>query len=953
MILLVALLAVGPAHWITLLREGHVQEAALLLEAEQRREPRNAQVVNDLGFAYEKLGRRADAERLYRQAIQVSPARWTAYANLGSLLEDAPDRWERAEETIALLQQGLARVPPGAGRMNVALRLAGFERSVGRTAQARARLSALGELQHEQARRARELLDRIAAEEKARAQEDWPDALPSAAQAAALKAAEVQLATGDARAALAAAETLLAQLPAWRAAHWLRARSLDAMGRVDEEARALRILTQLAPSHARAWRRLGEILAQQGGLLEADRADEALRQALALEPSWSELWLLRARVALRQGRGADAQREVERYQRGGFPKSPEAERLLALARAQPASGGAQPQQSAAREPSQNAHALVQQAAAVGEAPEAARALLLQAVDDSPGYPEAAAALFALGGGVPDKTIAALRDDGAGLLELAAQLRRAGAAAGVVAPFVDRAVQLGTPEALYTRALSRLEAADNAGALADLIAYAASPQPQHLDEARTLRAQLLPVSRADPGALQARLRLAEDRPEAALSTLGSRCTATVPVQRLLGLGAVHEFSGELPEALECYRLASRESEPEALQRLARVAARAPDKRVLPELRKAASLSLPDAYWALAQLAQGSAALPDLERFLALAAPDDPFLPDARAARERVLRSTTEAAAERLRKELAASFLLIAALAAGALWLWYGHTLQRALRKAPRLFPPLARAVAEVRHDVIKHRASVLGMLAEPGASRADVARALLSPEPASQAVAARYEALRNSARAQGVELRRLSREPVFGPLVRDLSRAEALLQAEGHLAELALIDARIRELHAPRLAALLRLAPRTRLDATAVAGWIRDVEAEMRRGGARWTDPSILLEGMEVDFPVERSALSTIFANLLRNAQAAAQGGSVIVRLGEERDAAGRNLTVLLVGDSAQNTVSLEAIEERESGRGLALVRDLTREWQGHLVVRPEEAPWTKAVGACFPSAPAP
>jgi len=46
-----------------------------------------------------------------------------------------------------------------------------------------------------------------------------------------------------------------------------------------------------------------------------------------------------------------------------------------------------------------------------------------------------------------------------------------------------------------------------------------------------------------------------------------------------------------------------------------------------------------------------------------------------------------------------------------------------------------------------------------------------------------------------------------------------------------------------------------------------------------------MKGMEVEFPVERGALSTIFANLLRNAQAAAEGGEVIVRLGEERDAA--------------------------------------------------------------------
>ena len=245
-----------------------------------------------------------------------------------------------------------------------------------------------------------------------------------------------------------------------------------------------------------------------------------------------------------------------------------------------------------------------------------------------------------------------------------------------------------------------------------------------------------------------------------------------------------------------------------------------------------------------------------------------------------------------------------------------------------------------------------MVAEPGASREDVARALLSPEPASATLARQYEALRTAARAQGVSLRRLAREPCFGPLARDLSRAESLLRGSGGEDELLRIDARIRGEHAARLSGLLRLGPRTRLDAEAVAGWIRDVEAEMRRGGSAWTAPSIMLAGMGVEFAVERGALSTIFANLLRNAQAAAAGGEVIVRLGEERDAAGRNLTVLLVGDSSAHTVSLDAIEQRESGRGLSLVRDLAREWQGHVVVRAEEPPWKKAVGACVPAPPA-
>jgi signal transduction histidine kinase len=553
--------------------------------------------------------------------------------------------------------------------------------------------------------------------------------------------------------------------------------------------------------------------------------------------------------------------------------------------------------------------------------------------------------------VSEKTLQALQNDGPGLLELAAQLRRAGAAPSVVAPFIDRAVQLETPEGRYARAALRIEQADRAGALDDLIAYAASPQPLHLEEARGLRAQLVEPPRSDMAALQARLRLAEDRPEAALSALGSRCEAGTPVQRLVELGEVREFTGELPQALECYRLAA--PLPEALRRLARVAERSPDPRAAAELKLAAAQGIAPAHWALARIDllqnRPDDALPRIEKFLAAAAPDDPGLTDAGAERDRLLRSSTAAAQARIRQRAAIGFGALAILLALAAFFWAGATVESALGKAPQLYPLVARMVGEIRHDVIKHRLSVLGMAAD---RRAEVARSLLSPEPVSHAVAQRYQAVRTAARALGVSLRRMRREPIFGRLARDLSRAETLLKApSGGENELLRIDERIRELHSPRLAALLRLAPRTRLDAGAVAGWIRDVEAEMRRGGSSWTDPSILLQGMEVEFPVERSALSTIFANLLRNAQAAAAGGEVIVRLGEERDAAGRNLTVLLVGDSAENTVSLEAIEQRESGRGLALVRDLTREWQGHLVVRPEEPPWKKAVGACFPAPP--
>src|SRR5205814_7195078 len=115
---------------------------------------------------------------------------------------------------------------------------------------------------------------------------------------------------------------------------------------------------------------------------------------------------------------------------------------------------------------------------------------------------------------------------------------------------------------------------------------------------------------------------------------------------------------------------------------------------------------------------------------------------------------------------------AALAAAAVLLlarrrWGGRTVASALRRRPALFPEVSRAVGEVRHDVLKHRAGVLGLLADPDASRAEVARALTEPQPASVVTASIYDRLAQAARGPGVALRALPREPVFGALARDL------------------------------------------------------------------------------------------------------------------------------------------------------------------------------------------
>jgi tetratricopeptide (TPR) repeat protein len=79
-----------------------------------------------------------------------------------------------------------------------------------------------------------------------------------------------------------------------------RARAGASAGRVDEAAADLEIAVNLAPSDADAWRALGRLLAVHGGALEAERADEALRNALTLEPAWTDLRELRAQVARRR-----------------------------------------------------------------------------------------------------------------------------------------------------------------------------------------------------------------------------------------------------------------------------------------------------------------------------------------------------------------------------------------------------------------------------------------------------------------------------------------------------------------------------------------------------------------------------------------------------------------------------------------------------------------------------
>lgn len=978
--------AVGPSA---------LQATAQLLEQALKDSPDDLDTINQLAQVLAQLGRRAESQALYRRAIAQAPDNWLAYARLAELLTQDPRRWEQRGEVGALLKTGLLRTTEDVeGHLRLLISTANFERAVGQTQAARARLQVLetAALPAAVRKQVLDLLDDIQSDEQQSALRDWPEPPIPPGLKGQLLIAEQSLRDGDAQSALRDVDALLRAGASWRAPRWLRARALEALGRFDDAERELTILLQLSPSHAAAWRELGILLAAHGGALDAGRSDEALRHALALEPGYFDLWLLRAQVSLRRGDLAAAQSALQRYLREALEQAPqklhdlEVRRLLHAVKGQPdtAQQPARLGRSAAV-PSAKAQELYHQAKdwlksgdPVGLAPD----LLAAALQDSPGFIDAAVTTYALTGQVPPATVAALWQDGEALLELGRQLRALVSTAETrqaLRPWLDRAIALGNQAAYFERGALLIEDNKPAEGLSDLRAYvAAAASPVALDEARVLLTAVDSPGAEEAVLTRARSLLLSDKPQEAIAALGGVCRdgegGAVGAPRLLMLGVVHEWAGELAAAVECYRLALRHGAAAAsLPRLAGVAARAPlplTAQLEPELKQAAAqeVNAPSAHFALARLALSRGAtepaLARIDSFLREAPLQDPSRGAALFIRGQITAERARLQHKVQVRRFTIGALILLALGGVLVWLLRGRTLARALVRRPALFPELARTIGQLRHDVLKHRTSALGLLAgDPGRGdelHEQVQHMLWEPERASSLIAAAYARLQTAARAHGVLLRPLHREPIFGPLVRDLRRAESLLRAErltpAALTRLRRVDERLRELHSERLGSLLRLGPRTRVDALLITAWIRDVEAELRLRMQPWISPVLLLEGLDLEFPVERQALMTLFVNLLRNAQAAvasepeaASPPSVLVRVGEERDALGRRLLLLLVGDSATRELTLETVERRESGRGLAILRDLVHEWRGHLIVRAESPPLIKGVGACFPT----
>ena len=925
------------------LRQGQGEAAVAELRTAFAAKPNSAAIATDLGFALGKLGQTREAESTLRKAIELDPKRFYAYANLAELLAESPERFQRASEIASLLRRGLVSVSDNErGKATVTLALANFERSVGKLDEARTLIAPLVPLPENVGQRARELQTAIAADEAALALDDWPAPVLGQSERHSLRAAEGKLREGKASAALEQASGLIASKPGWAKARLVRGKALEALGRHDQAVTELSLLLQFRPSEAEAWRLLGTILAKHGGALEAGRAEEALRRALMLEPTWDDLRELRRQVAERRRASTGETRQPE----------------------------SSPPTSKARELLDEAQRWIDQ-----DAPEMADVLLAQALADSPQFVEAAVASFALSGKVPQASVKAMWNDGAALARFATLLlglRSDSATSALVRSWLDRAVERGAAEGRFGRALLRSREGDRSGALADLQVYVTSyANPAHLDEARMLRSTLLSSeSRGDAAIREARRLLLSDRPEAAERVLGGPCRAGLPPATLVELGRIREYLGDVVQALACHRLAADASGgktsagQDALLRLSLLAARLPEDQagaLETYLHGARQAGIPVAAWALARIEKSRGHARDAatlaRAFLAEAEADDSLRPPA----EELVRQVESASAEeRARRSvrntrLAVAFAILAGLALllGLRARFRGMTLTRALARKPDLFPELTRAVAEIRHDLLKHRASVLGLAGSEGTSREEIVRAICEPTPLSKALGDLYEQLADRARALGIALRPMLREPIIGDLARDILAGERLLRGQGSNQELLDLDREFREIHVPRLARLLAAGPSTALHPSQLAIWIRMVEVEM--GQAGWTTPAIMIADLDLALPVAESVVAAIVVNLLRNAATAVrgvEGSRILLRVDLDRDVTGRRMVSLLVADSAKGMLSLDDIEQRDGQRGLGIVRDLVRRWGGYMIVRDETAPLVKSVGAVFPAAEA-
>ena len=936
------------ADGVRLLRERRIEPAIIALEQAVALDDKSALFATDLGYAYLVGNRLGEAEAAFKQGIALDPTRPHAYGHLVECILREPTRWEKRAELFRILDQGIRNNSERERRHKLEIARIRAERGFGLLDRAREHIQeALRD--HPSRSIEKQLLDLklglVDDDNARRAIRDWPE--PEVSEPAKLRYQQCeQLTRSHARKeCLTCLNEVLDLFPAWRAPRHLRVKVLTEQGHYDEAVKELSTLVRLEPSEPSNYRQLGLLLAAHGGLLELERADQALHMAQALEPEWADLAQVRQTLAARRF-------DTQSPNRSPQPRPPE--------------------------PTENARRLYEEAeTSLESGPEnrqSALALLDQALRESPAFVEAAALWFSQTRKAPEKTVEALWHDGALLTALYQECAHVEPALPrtVLERWLNRAIALGSTEARLARALSLRSRGDRSAAERELANYMALvSNREEVESVQQLRTEMLekprsPTGLLDEAILNARVRLKSDDPDGALRQLDAPCRAPQEPERLLWLGIVYEQKADTSQALQCYEIALGEADggnarARIARRFARLLARSDVKYLLgPSAERLAPLASlePAADWALGRRAiergQADVAKAHIAGYLKRAADDDTFVAQARAAQQQLVRRAEQSRARQQRQLKFGAAGGAAGLGLVALLVYFigyrGLTAARAVRRFPRLYPELRRLIGQLRHDVLKHRTSALGLLAQDPSALEQIRRTLLEPMPVSTVVEDVYSKLVAAARARGVRLRRLAREPVFGALVKDLQLIERALTHSPNEARLRALDSRLRNVHSEALQRLLAEGPRFQMTAVAIHTWIASLQAELTGRSEFWCVPALQMSAPMLQFPLDESSLFQIFTNLLRNAEAAVSHVNeprLLVRMLSETDFTGRSWVKLQIEDNADGILNETHIENSPADRGLGIIRDTVRDWHGRIVFGTESAPYRKVISVEF------
>lgn len=461
------------------------------------------------------------------------------------------------------------------------------------------------------------------------------------------------------------------------------------------------------------------------------------------------------------------------------------------------------------------------------------------------------------------------------------------------------------------------------------------------------------------------------PDQALAeVLVARRGAPTFVRALNLEAAIRTDRGELDTARALYR-ESLELEPgqsSLLTVLAELEERAGDLLRAEELWIAAAYQGdPRALWRRAQAQadalQWLAARQTLATYFARTT-SDPNYEDARALDELLQR--------RIRGAVGGGALGGAALLSVPAGLWLrrrsGVGLEVMLASSPRIWRDVAQICAAIRHEVLKHHASVLVSVADaldegdagPAGWAAD---RLFGPGGALERLDGYVEDLEALGRASGVHLNLRFRDPVFRPLLAAAARLRRL-EPELRRGTGRRLAETLRELsdtlNQDAYQALGRLVSGLSviaLDRELLASIWQDVCDEPAFQGALLPDLQIEPLPEEVLFlKIFPADLRDILGNLIRNGvEACLESGQGQLGLAvelEEDLITGLERVGIRVRDTNPRRLTTQMIRGRYIGRGLGLAVDLTNRAQGSIHVEPEPG-WSKAIVVRLPRAERP